>query len=251
MKRIYGLFLVVLFLSPVLRGVTVDDGQPEFEVTFLDRRARELRIAITNSGDADAYNVSWLMYYPQPLPLCILPNPNMMEGTIAHLPVGSSYIVSTGPMFGFHLQGAVQVYVGEYCLFHGTKNIIGFTVVDPWFIRYENDFFTTPDGLSFGVTEGTRTEIRAFIQNTATESAHNVHWTIELSLFPGNSRPMTFNGTIDRLDPEERVFVSPGSLHGFHLWADVFVYVNNYGPAHGYQHIIGPYVIFPRYMPNH
>ena len=226
------------------------DEQTEFKVTFVDRREKELRIAITNIGEVDAYNVPWLMYYPKPVPIFLNPNPNKIEGVIAHLPAGSSYIVTTGPIFGFHLQGTVQVYVGDYCIFFGTKNIIGFNVVDSQLIRYKNNFFTTPDHLYFGVTNGTN-EIRAFIQNTATlSSAYNVRWTIELSLYPGNIKPMKYNGTIERIKPQERVFIGTGPLQGFHPWADVFVYVNDYGPAHGYQHIIGSHVIFPLYMPN-
>lgn len=238
-------------MLPALTSIAPVQGKPEFKVTFVDRREKELRIAITNIGDIDAYNVTWLMYYPQPLPLFVLPNPKMIEGVIAYLPVGSSHIISTGPMFGFHLHGTVQVYVGDYCVFYGDKNIIGFNVIDPWFIRYKNNFYTTPDGLYFGVTDGTINEIRVFIVNTVpTSSAYNVHWTIELSLYPGNIKPKKFNGTIEKIGPSERVFVGLGPLWGFHPWADVFVYVNDYGPAHGYQHILGPCIIFPRYMPN-
>jgi len=97
-----------LLIIPIFTCIVTVDGQPEYTVSFVDRREKELRIAITNIGDTDAYNVSWLMYYPKPLPLFLEPNPNMMQGSIPHLPVGSSYIISTGPMFGFHLQGTVQ-----------------------------------------------------------------------------------------------------------------------------------------------
>jgi hypothetical protein len=233
-------------------GIVTVDGQPEYTVSFVDRREKELRIAITNIGDTDAYNVSWLMYYPKPLPLFLEPNSNMMQGSILYLPVGSSYIVSTGPMFGFHLQGTVQVCVNDYCIFFGTKNIIGFNVVDPLFVEYENNFSSTPDHLYFGMTNinGTR-KIQAFIQNLAADTiAQDVEWSIELSLFPAHLKPVKFTGTIDRILPGERVFVQTDPLFGFHLWADVFVYVNDYGPAHGYQHIIGPRVIFPYFMPK-
>lgn len=241
-----------MLIIPIFTCIVTVDGQPEYTVSFVDRRGKELRIAITNIGDTDAYNVSWLMYYPKPLPLFLEPNPNMMQGSISHLPVGSSYIVSTGPMFGFHLQGSVQVCVNDYCIFFGTKNIIGCNVVDPLFVEYENNFSSTPDHLYFGMTNinGTR-RIQAFIQNLAADTvAQDVRWSIELSLFPAHLIPVKFTGTITRILPGERVFVQTDPLFGFHLWADVFVYVNGYGPAHGYQHIIGPRVIFPYFMPN-
>lgn len=252
MNRGYYFFLTMVVMLPIFACSVTVEGQPEYNVSFVDRWEKELRIAITNVGDSDAYNVSWLMYYPKPLPLFLQPHPNMMHGSIPHLPVGSSYIVSTGPQFGFHLQGTVQVFVNDYCIFVGTKNIIGFTVVDPLFVEYENNFSSTPDHLYFGVTNiyGKR-QIQVFIQNLAQETiAQNVHWSIELSLAPANLKPVEFTGTIERILPGERVFVQTDPLFGFHLWADVFVYVNGYGPAHGFQHIIGPYVLFPMSMPN-
>ena len=252
MKTTSCFVCAILLVIPLFTCIAVVDGQPSYTGFFVDRREKELRVAITNIGDTDAFNVSWEMHYPKPVPIFLNPNPNVMQGSIPYLPVGSSYIISTGPMFGFHLQGIVDVWIDGYCIFSGWKTIVGSTVIDPIFIEYENNFSATPDHLYFGVTNinGTR-KIQVFIQNLVADSiAENVQWSIELSLYPANLKPVKFTGTIERILPGERVFVQTDSLFGFHLWADVFVYVNGYGPAHGYQHIVGPFVIFPYFMPN-
>ena len=236
-------------MVPLLTCIVTAD-RPPYEVTFTDKRAKELRVTIKNIGDTDAYNISWLMYYPSSFEHALGRLEHQMDGVIPHLPPGSSAIVTTGPIFGFCLRGEVMVYIDGYCLLFGTKNIIGTTVVDPNLVRYKDEYFSTPNGLFFGVTNGTR-EIRAFIENTRIEYAFNVKWVITFSCYPGNRKPMQFSGVIDRIGPQERAYIGTGPIFGFHPWADVYIYVNDYGPAHGYQDIIGSFVIFPRLMPNH
>ena len=239
----------MMLLLPILTSFVTAD-RPPFTVTFTDKRAKELRVTITNIGNDDVYNISWLMYYPSSFEVLFGNNPNQIEGVIPHLAPGQSAILSTGPVFEFCLQGTIQFYIDGYCLLFGTKDFIGPWVVDTLLIPYEGGFSSTPDDLFFGVTNGTE-EIRAFIDNTKDIYQTDVQWAIEFSCYPRNIKSMRFNGTIELIEPKERAYIGTGPIFGFHPWADIFVYVNGYGPAHGYQHIIGHQVIFPRYMPNH
>jgi len=153
-KRIIGLCCMMLLILPIFTCFATAD-RPPYTVTFTDKRAKELRVTITNIGDVDAYNISWLMYYPATFEVLFGKPWNQIEGVIPHLAAGSSTILSTGPVFEFCLQGAVQFCIDGYCLLFGTKNIIGPWVVDPLLIWYSGGYSSTPDSLFFGVTNGT------------------------------------------------------------------------------------------------